>query len=231
MPSILKEKMQGKLELKKHIVPFAIIVALSFVAMQVPFAGIWGSDKSFTLFDFLAPTFGAIWGGTVGMVSVLAVNLVNLVLVGDYSLSSLIRLLPIMFAIYHFAKRNRASSLIGLVGMALFIAHPVGRQAWQYSLYWLIPMATTIMAKDNVFAAALGTTFTQHAVGSVAFLYAYGFTPEFWKALVPVVAGERMILALGAAATYVSLRAAIKLVSRWVEVPGVVETEDLLTLR
>lgn len=86
--------------------------------------------------------------------------------------------------------------------MAAFIAHPVGSQAFLYSFYWLIPVAIYLMGRNSLFAQALGSTFTAHAVGSVIWLYANPMTPEIWLALIPVVLVERLVFASGIVLVY-----------------------------
>jgi uncharacterized membrane protein YccF (DUF307 family) len=230
MSSILGSKLNKQFNVKKAVLSFAIILAISFVALQIPFTHIAGSSKSFTLFDFLAPTMGALWGSALGIVSILTVNFINLLIKGDFSLSAWIRLLPILFAIYHFAKRSKLSGLVGIVCMVLFVAHPIGRQAWTYSLYWLIPLATVFISSKNVFTSALGATFTQHAIGSVAFLYAFGYTPAYWNALIPQVAGERLLMALGISVSYVGFQAIVRLVGSKITLPNFRKATNLITV-
>jgi hypothetical protein len=86
--------------------------------------------------------------------------------------------------------------------MAPFIIHPVGAQAWYYSLYWLIPVAASLLP-ENLLLRSLGATFTAHAVGGVIWLYTLPSTPGFWTALIPVVAFERIVFAAGIAASFV----------------------------
>jgi len=88
--------------------------------------------------------------------------------------------------------------------MVLFALHPVGGQAWVYSLYWLIPVIATFFP-ERLAGRALGATFTAHAVGSVAYLYMFQSTPAFWLALIPVVAVERLLFASGISVSYVAL--------------------------
>ncbi len=218
MTSVLKRGFTSKSGAKQNLYAFVICVTLGFLALQIPFTNIIGTTKSFTLFDILAPVMGALWGMTVGLSSVLFINLFNLVMKGDFSTGALIRLVPVLFAVYYFARRSRSSAWIGLVCMALFIAHPIGRQAWMYSLYWLIPLFTQLLGRRNAALSALGATFTQHAVGSVAFLYAFSFTPAYWKALIPVVAGERMVFAIGITLSYVLLQSVVSALK--LRVPG-----------
>ncbi|PKN03503.1 hypothetical protein CVU75_01930 [Candidatus Dependentiae bacterium HGW-Dependentiae-1] len=88
--------------------------------------------------------------------------------------------------------------------MFLFVVHPVGAQVWYYSLYWLIPVG--MYMRNNklsaVFLSALGSTFIAHAVGSVIWLYTVPMSASVWRALVPVVAVERLVFAAGMSAGY-----------------------------
>lgn len=81
--------------------------------------------------------------------------------------------------------------------MVLFIAHPVGGAAWMYTLYWLIPMAIYMSNRQSIFAQALASTLVAHAVGATIWLYADPLNPTIWLGLIPVVAYERLLFALG----------------------------------
>lgn len=98
-------------------------------------------------------------------------------------------------------------SLIPLTCMILFNLHPVGNQAFTYSFFWLIPLATLIIPHTNLFFHMLGSTFTAHAVGSVLWLYA-GLIPDpqTWVYLIPVVALERVLFASGMYVGYTIIR-------------------------
>lgn len=102
--------------------------------------------------------------------------------------------------------------------MLLFVTHPVGAQVWYYSLYWFIPVViylvwrheftgsfATFLAKKSLgflFLSALGSTFIAHAVGSVIWLYTVPMGATVWRALLPLVAVERLIFAAGMTAGY-----------------------------
>ncbi len=75
--------------------------------------------------------------------------------------------------------------------------HPVGQVAWFYSLYWLIPVMLYALGSRSLFNESLGATFVQHAVGSVLWLYLVPTTSALWISLIPVVAVERLLCALG----------------------------------
>ncbi len=59
-----------------------------------------------------------------------------------------------------------------------------------------------ISPSKNIFLHSLTSTFIAHAVGSVIWLYATPMTPEFWYALIPVVAVERLVIASGMTLAY-----------------------------
>lgn len=92
--------------------------------------------------------------------------------------------------------------IVPLICIALFVATPVGGQAWAYSIFWLIPAAIALFPRTTVFTAALASTFMTHAAGSVLFIYVTPMTPAFWIALMPVVLLERCGFALGITALY-----------------------------
>ena len=87
-----------------------------------------------------------------------------------------------------------------------FIAHPIGRQVFYYALlFWSIPLVTYIK-KDNLFIRALGATFTAHAVGGAAWIWAFNLPAAVWNGLIPVVIAERLLFATGIAASYIVVK-------------------------
>src|SRR5207237_10360114 len=86
--------------------------------------------------------------------------------------------------------------------MALFIVHPIGSQAFMYSFYWLIPIGLFGLARKTLFLEALGSTFVAHAVGSVIWLYTVPTTAGMWVGLIPIVAVERLLFAMGMVVMY-----------------------------
>lgn len=84
---------------------------------------------------------------------------------------------------------------IPLICMIMFIVHPIGSQAFIYSMYWLIPIAIAFFKPNSIFLQALGSTFTVQAVGSVVWLYTKKIDPSMWIMLIPFVIIERLILA------------------------------------
>jgi len=189
----------------KKIIYLALFIGVGFVLLQIPFTNIIGSGQNFSFFDFFAPSIGMLLASIWGAISVVIIKTVN-VLVSDQSFdtATIIRLFPLALAALYFgAKRFKPLvAAVPLICMIMFILHPEGRQAWFYSLYWLIPMAA-IFAKKSLVFNSLGATFTAHALGSVAFLYAFNLPAEVWIALIPIVFLERALFTGGIALSYV----------------------------
>jgi len=186
----------------KKIIFIFLFSLLGFLTLQIPVSKIIGSSQNFTLFDFFAPTTGMFLNSIPGAVSVLLVKIFDLVLIKKGSdLLSLFRLLPLPLGAFYFGTKSRFKSLIAVVCMTLFILHPIGRQAWIYSLFWLIPIFASFFPK-RLFLKSLGSTFTTHAVGSTIFIYAFKLTPAVWLSLIPVTFIERVGFSLGIYASY-----------------------------
>jgi len=184
------------------ILAFSLLV---LIGSQLNFSPVLGADNQFfTMFQFFGPAAGAFLGPIVGAASVLLAELINFVFAGKaLTLINLVRLAPMLLAAAYFGskKDRRLVAAVPLIAMAAFWLHPVGQQAWFYALYWLIPMLAAL--KPNLVSRSLGATFTAHAVGSVAFLYAVPTTPALWIGLIPIVAFERGLFSLGIAFSYV----------------------------
>ena len=110
-----------------------------------------------------------------------------------------VKRLPLFFATWALRSPDKKMFIVVPFGaMVLFVLHPVGFQAWYYSCYWFIPMIAYRWAQSTMIARVIGASFVAHAVGSVIFLYSsVHLTADFWIALIPVVAIERMIIACG----------------------------------
>ena len=188
---------------------FALIfTAVGFIFLQIPVNKLAGSNVSFTLFDLIAPTAGAFFGGPIGVASVFLMSVANLAfkLGQGVTLSAglVIRLFPTLFAVYYFSRRDRSNIVIPILAMIIFWAHPVGRQVWFYALFWLIPIAA-YFRRDNLFVRSLGSTFSAHAVGGAAWIWAFNLPASVWVGLIPVVAAERLLFAAGISLSYVLL--------------------------
>lgn len=198
--------------MKKRLLFVVIFSILGFILLQIPFTNvIGGSTQKFSLFDFFAPTIGAFLASGWGVLSVIVVKTFNAIVNHQtFDLATVIRLFPLALGALYFGARKHKTlvSIIPLFCMALFIAHPEGRQAWYYSLYWLIPTAASFTRKSLVMNS-LGSTFTAHSIGSVAFLYAFNLPAETWIALIPIVFLERMLFTAGVAVSYVVMNSLV----------------------
>lgn len=195
---------------------FALLFAIvGFITLQIPFTKLMGSNVSFTLFDFFGPIAGAFLGPVLGVISVLTVEIVN-VIVKQMPLTTgaIIRLFPMLFAVWYFGVMSRKGNkgdrgrwilVIPLLAIIVFIAHPTGRTVWYYSLFWLIPLLS-YLKKDMLLARSLGATFTAHAVGGAAWIWAFNLPASVWNSLIPIVIQERLLFALGISASYLLMK-------------------------
>lgn len=198
-----------KLNLRKTIF-LIIFFAIIFAASKISLFKIIGAKQSFTLFEFLYPlpsTFlGSLWGGGI----VLLVKIFHWLFTGQsLDLITFIRFFPAVFAALYFASRSKFNLVIPVICMILFWTHPVGRLAFPYGVFWLIPILV-FPFKKNLALNSLGTTFIAHAVGSTAFLYSVPMTAEIWRGLIPVVIMERFIFAAGISLSYLLVRDLVK---------------------
>jgi len=143
----------------------------------------------------LAGAFGGIMG--CGLVFLLR-QLIHLFFFKTVSLSFLAFCIPGFFASLYWATNHFAIKLLLPVAcIGLFVIHPIGAQAFVYSLYWLIPVVLYFVPQRSLFLQALGSTFIAHAVGSVIWLYTVPMTATMWMGLMPIVLFERILFALG----------------------------------
>lgn len=112
--------------------------AASLLASTINFSQVLGGahNQTFTLFQFMGPIAGGFLGAGAGVLSVLLAQVISFVWLGkQVDLINVLRLLPMIFAALYFAKYSKgklAQAAVPLACMALFIAHPVGAQAWVY---------------------------------------------------------------------------------------------------
>jgi|SRR5579862_297721 hypothetical protein len=143
----------------------------------------------------LAGAFGGVMGS--GLVFLIR-QLLHLMFFKTVSLSFLAFCIPGFCASLYWATQHYTIRLLlPIICMGLFVIHPVGSQAFVYSLYWLIPVALFFVSRKNLFLQALGSTFIAHAVGSVIWLYTVPMTAAMWMGLMPIVLFERILFALG----------------------------------
>jgi len=188
-----------------------IFIVLGFIALQIPINKLAGSRVSFTLFDLFAPISGAFLGSVYSIIAVFLMQGFNLLVhgVSNIDKGAIIRLFPTLFAVLYFslATKSKKNSnyilLVPLVSMVAFNLHPIGRIVWYYSLFWLIPFLVWPFRNRFLLARALGATFTAHSVGGAVWIWVFSLQASVWTSLIPVVAMERLIFALGISASYI----------------------------
>lgn len=199
----------------KTILFLAAFVALGFAAMQVPFSQLLGAEKlKFSLFDFYGPIAGAFFSSSIGLITVFVMQIINWAWHGFHlDLITLLRFLPMLMAVIYFSRKTKWILLVPGIAMIMFWAHPEGRGAWYFALYWTIPFLAYLAPPKYILARALGATFTAHSVGGVAFLYVMGLKSAVWISLIPIVWKERMMMAIGITITYIALNYLLSLIS------------------
>lgn len=197
---------------KRKIIFLTLFSLIGFVTLQIPFTKLVGSNVSFTLFDFFGPIAGAFLGPVLGVASVLIVELVNVVVKQTpLTTGAIIRLFPMLFAVYYFSvlsknkNPNKLILAVPILSIILFITHPIGRTVWYYSLFWTIPLVA-YLKRDILLFRSLGATFTAHAVGGAAWIWAFNLPAAVWQSLIPVVITERALFALGIAGSYLAMK-------------------------
>ncbi len=188
---------------------FAFVVlfsAISAIALQINFSKVLGAENQyFTLFQFLGPIAGGFLGPILGAVVALFSQVIGFLVAGkEPTLLNMFRLAPMLFAAYYFGTKNRKFDfIIPLLALTLWFAHPIGREAWLTSAFFLIPLAISLRFKDRLFAKSIGATFTAYTIGTVFWLYTIPSTAAFWWALIPVTITERLLFAAGISVSYV----------------------------
>jgi hypothetical protein len=189
---------------KKSFLFLALFTILGFLALQIPASTLAGSGAKFTLFDAFAPIAGGFLGSIPGAISVLVMQLLNLAWHGFHitDAGTIIRLFPIVFAAIYFGRKTPVNVIIPLLAMAVFIANPVGRSVWYFSLFWLIPVAAYFYQEKSLIVRALGATFAAHAVGGAIWIWVFHLPKAVWVGLIPIVAMERLMFAAGIIISY-----------------------------
>ncbi|MBI2600252.1 hypothetical protein HYW43_05030 [Candidatus Daviesbacteria bacterium] len=203
-------------QVQKKLLFLALFTFVGFISLQIPFNKVIGSNVSFTLFDFFAPVAGSFLGPIFGILSVFAVEIVNVwIKQTPLTTGSVIRLFPTLFAVLYFAvianKRFQGKWLLAIPILCIlaFVIHPIGRQVPHYALmFWIIPVLA-YFRRNNLFAKSLGATFTAHAVGGAAWIWAFNLPAVVWNSLIPVVIAERLLFATGIAASYILVKHAL----------------------
>ena len=121
-------------------------------------------------------------------------------------IASLWHYLPTLAGILYLTSRSSMVRVgIPLACILLFIAHPVGRESFLYTFYWIPPVIGGFFTIKSAFLRALASTLTTHAVGSTFWIYTHTSIPAYWHALIGVVWAERLLIACIITASYYTI--------------------------
>lgn len=190
---------------KKNLLFIAIFALIGFITLQIPVAQLEGSKANFTVYDAFAPVAGSFIGSVPGVIAVFLMQLLNFLIHGSRlaDIGTIIHFLPMLFAVLYFAKKGTFNVIIPLIAIAAFLAHPIGREVWYFTLFWTIPIISYFLRDRFLFARALGATFTAHAIGGALWMWAFALPASVWNGLIPVVATERLLFTLGICGSFV----------------------------
>lgn len=193
--------------MKQKVLFICVFTLLGYGALQIPLTHLAGSKTTFTLYDCIAPLAGAFIGTLPGIIAVFLIQLLNLFVHGAYihDIGVILRFFPMLFAVAYFAKKNVWNIFIPIIAISVFLAHPIGRTVWYFSLFWLIPIGAYFFRERFLLARALGATFSAHAVGGALWIWAFALPASAWTALIPLVIKERLLFTLGIAGSFVVL--------------------------
>ena len=192
--------------LKKTLFFIGFIV-LGFLALQIPLTQLEGSSVKFTVFDAFGPTAGAFLGALPGALAVLLMQATNFFVQGANwaDAGTFIRLLPMMMAAAYFARKMPLNVVVPVLAIISFVANPVGREVWYFSLFWTIPIIAYFFQEKYLVARALGATFAAHSVGGALWIWLVPLPAAVWIGLIPVVIMERLLFAAGIIVSYLVL--------------------------
>lgn len=184
---------------RKKIGLFILYLIIGVILSKVNFARIEGSNTYFTFFDFFAPASAVILGLPLTLVAIFTVKLVMFAIDANTTLAlfDIVRFVTPLAAVFYFSNKSKLVNIIPVLAIIGFLIHPVGRQAWPFALLWVIPIMVSFFKNKISYLNALGATFTQHALGGLAFIYLVPSTAEFWLGLIPLVLQERVLIAAG----------------------------------
>lgn len=183
---------------------FFLRVALGLGALFL--AGLWkvqivfGTHSLlFTASNIVGPLIGYATGPWIVLATFLLKRFFGWSLLGAPLVSAFSTYIPTLCAAWYWNGASKIRLLLPILCIVVFMIHPVGSQAWVYTLYWLIPVTIYFIPRKSLFVHALAVTFIQHAVGSVIWLYYMPTTSELWYSLLPIVIVERLVFACGMA--------------------------------
>jgi len=195
---------------------FAILNALMLKLKIIP---IIGTSNFFPAANAFGPSIGGIIGPKFGPIAIIiSVLLKSSFKIPEGTFLILLRRLglPMAAASFYFGtmgsnKRTRfLVTVIPILMIFAFVVHPIGKEVWYFSMFWLIPIiAVFLPQKVRTASMALGATFLDHAVGSVLYLYTMNIPVEAWISAIPHAILERISFGLGILLSYFALRALV----------------------
>ena len=192
---------------KKNLLFIAVFVILGFIALQIPVTQLEGSRAKFTVYDAFAPIAGSFIGSVPGVIAVFLMQFFNFLAHGAHvdDAGTIIRFFPMLFAVAYFARKGVFNLIVPLIAIIAFIANPIGREVWYFTLFWTIPIIAYFLRDRFLLVRALGSTFTAHAVGGALWIWAFSLPASVWRSLIPVVIQERLLFTFGIAASLIIL--------------------------
>lgn len=190
---------------KKNVLFVTFFTFFGFIALQIPVVQLEGSKAKFTAYDAFAPVASAFIGSVPGVSAVFFMQLFNFFIHGAHiqDPGTIIRFFPMLFAVLYFGKKGKFNIIIPAIAIGAFIAHPIGRTVWYFALFWTIPIFSYFLREKFLFVRALGATFSAHAVGGALWIWAFALPAPIWNSLIPVVAIERFVFAIGICASFI----------------------------
>jgi hypothetical protein len=188
----------------KNVLGTVCACVFASLAAYIKISFVVGSEEAFfSISSMVLPIIG-LFGGLGSTTLFLCLKMVSRTLLhGLPAFGAPTLYLPSWCAAWSLTSRHWVIwYLVPLLCITLFLVHPVGGQAWLYSMYWFIPMFVAFFTRHNFFDTALGATFIAHAVGSVIWLYTIPMTAAQWIALIPIVFLERVTYAAGMVVVY-----------------------------
>ena len=174
----------------------AAYISAVLVAIYVLPGCFCGKFAKFSAFSCFAPLAGDFGGFPMAFLLIAARHFLGAAGLFFPPVATSFYHLPTFFASAYWGTWGRLVGIaVPVVCFVAFVAHPVGRFAVPYTIYWAIPLVISLFRPKNSFFTALGSTFTAHAVGSTLWLYMFQSSPAYWLGLIPVVAVERLCMA------------------------------------
>jgi len=201
---------------KRNLLFIAVFAIIGFTVLQIPVAQLEGSSVKFTVYDAFAPITASFIGSIPGVIAVFFMQFLNFLLHGAQieDAGTIIRFFPTLFAVLYFSKKGKFNLIIPAVAIVAFVAHPIGRDVWYFSLFWAIPIVAYFLRDRFLFARALGATFTAHAIGGALWIWAFSLPAPVWNSLIPMVIAERFLFALGISASFVLVNNLLRLLEK-----------------